>query len=72
MSVIEIKDGGQLERVGKPKLRTMKFNLESGSIALWINGDSLTHLSLKEARDLRNALNKTMSDYIDFDKTTSN
>lgn len=57
-SAIPIKVGGQLERVGGTTLKELRIYKEgdSNAIQFWINGASLTYLSVQEAKQIMNAL----------------
>ena len=55
---MNIEQGGTVERL-KGKVESINVSHESG-IMLWINGDSLSYVSLTEAIALRDELNEAI------------
>ena len=57
---MKIKDGGKTSNL-KGKIETIIINSTEGRIfELWINGDSLSYLTLEETLDLRDELNMSL------------
>lgn len=61
---MEIKEGGQLERVntdGSNRLKSVRIEHHRGrKFALWINESSVSYLTLEELLDLRDECNEAL------------
>ena len=61
---MELSRGGKTESLtSQPKITEIVVGCEqrgSANIELWINGDSLSYLSIKEAMKLRDELNEAI------------
>jgi len=57
----KIKKGGQLESLKNSKvLEEVTVHTEDKTIMLWLNGSSVSYLSLDEAIALRNEINQAL------------
>ncbi len=64
---MQIKDGGQLEKVGdekKVKEITVIRHENSRMGELWINNESVSYLSIDELIDLKKEIHDTLEDII--------
>ncbi len=65
---MKISDGGTTHRL-KDKIETITVNFTGGRIfELWINGDSLSYVSLEEMLDLRDEINKVLRKLLNIQK----
>lgn len=63
LKFMKIKEGGQLESLSKEKkLEEIKVGSHNRTINLWLNDSSLSYLTLEEALDLRDELNRAISE----------
>lgn len=57
----ELKNGGQLGSLKQEKIITsIRVGVEDKNIHLWINESSLSYLSIQEAIELRDEINKSL------------
>ncbi|KKL04800.1 hypothetical protein LCGC14_2053190 [marine sediment metagenome] len=63
---MKIADGGRIDRL-KDKVETIVINCSSTTnriFELWINGDSLSYVTLNELLDLRDEINAELAKLI--------